>query len=105
MKLSYLCMTGYDGPAPGIEVWPASPEYCDSDVAQNSYARYLHMVETAEKLGFDWVSVSEHHYAPYQMTPNPMIRSEEHTSELQSLMRISYAVFCFKKNKTHTTNA
>src|SRR3546814_9423145 len=25
-------------------------------------------------------------------------RSEEHTSELQSLMRISYAVFCFKKN-------
>src|SRR3546814_3742084 len=44
-----------------------------SDVAQNSYARYLHMVETAEKLGFDWVSVSEHHYAPYQMTPNPMI--------------------------------
>src|SRR3546814_4537282 len=30
-------------------------------------------------------------------------RSEEHTSELQSLMRISYAVFCFKKKtKTHT---
>src|SRR3546814_5896793 len=30
-------------------------------------------------------------------------RSEEHTSELQSLMRISYAVFCLKK-KTHTIN-
>src|SRR3546814_4349632 len=30
-------------------------------------------------------------------------RSEEHTSELQSLMRISYAVFCLKKNKTNTT--
>src|SRR3546814_5984575 len=30
-------------------------------------------------------------------------RSEEHTSELQSLMRISYAVFCLKK-KTYTTN-
>src|SRR3546814_3626686 len=31
-------------------------------------------------------------------------RSEEHTSELQSLMRISYAVFCLKKNKeTYTT--
>src|SRR3546814_8699818 len=33
-------------------------------------------------------------------------RSEEHTSELQSLMRISYAVFCLKKKKTlykHTT--
>src|SRR3546814_6457176 len=33
-------------------------------------------------------------------------RSEEHTSELQSLMRISYAVFCLKKKKTthHNTN-
>src|SRR3546814_6023628 len=29
-------------------------------------------------------------------------RSEEHTSELQSLMRISYAVFCLKKKITHT---
>src|SRR3546814_10576724 len=28
-------------------------------------------------------------------------RSEEHTSELQSLMRISYAVFCLKKQTTH----
>src|SRR3546814_2324678 len=31
-------------------------------------------------------------------------RSEEHTSELQSLMRISYAVFCLKKQKTTTTH-
>src|SRR3546814_2933578 len=31
------------------------------------------------------------------------LRSEEHTSELQSLMRISYAVFCLKKKKTHNT--
>jgi alkanesulfonate monooxygenase SsuD/methylene tetrahydromethanopterin reductase-like flavin-dependent oxidoreductase (luciferase family) len=73
MKVSYLCMTGYDGPAPGIEIWPASPEFCKPSVSQASYARYLDMVEAAEDLGFDWVSVSEHHYAPYQMTPNPMI--------------------------------
>src|SRR3546814_6846655 len=31
-------------------------------------------------------------------------RSEEHTSELQSLMRISYAVFCLKKKKKNKTN-
>src|SRR3546814_5978120 len=31
-------------------------------------------------------------------------RSEEHTSELQSLMRISYAVFCLKKKKKHKHN-
>src|SRR3546814_4630656 len=33
--------------------------------------------------------------------PVHQLRSEEHTSELQSLMRISYAVFCLKKNRTN----
>src|SRR3546814_3861454 len=33
-----------------------------------------------------------------------VMRSEEHTSELQSLMRISYAVFCLKKKTTHSEN-
>src|SRR3546814_1125584 len=33
------------------------------------------------------------------------VRSEEHTSELQSLMRISYAVFCLKKTLTDNTYA
>src|SRR3546814_2216355 len=33
----------------------------------------------------------------------PVLRSEEHTSELQSLMRISYAVFCLKKKNPHKT--
>src|SRR3546814_10376623 len=39
-------------------------------------------------------------------TLDPMVvfRSEEHTSELQSLMRISYAVFCLKKKKKNHTN-
>src|SRR3546814_1753745 len=47
---------------------------------------------------------------PYRDTANPTVaawwdaykakRSEEHTSELQSLMRISYAVFCLKKKKS-----
>src|SRR3546814_5261354 len=35
---------------------------------------------------------------PWQF-PGPIARSEEHTSELQSLMPISYAVFCWKKKK------
>src|SRR3546814_4723618 len=34
---------------------------------------------------------------------SPTLRSEEHTSELHSLMRISYAVFCLKKKKKNMT--
>src|SRR3546814_7588965 len=46
--------------------------------------------------------------APSRATTSPpktfsIRRSEEHTSELQSLMRISYAVFCLKKKKTHNS--
>src|SRR3546814_9632678 len=49
------------------------------------------------------------HYAvrstPERWAPWECARSEEHTSELQSLMRISYAVFCLKKkNKQHKEN-
>src|SRR3546814_10443057 len=50
----------------------------------------------AEVVGF-------HGHTLYLM-PQSDIRLEEHTSELQSLMRISYAVFCLKKkNKKHNT--
>src|SRR3546814_2569077 len=52
---------------------------------------------------------SEHRGGIMPVSSTPAVRSEEHTSELQSLMRISYAVFCLKKKKiqtrtTHTTS-
>src|SRR3546814_8574409 len=40
-----------------------------------------------------------------QRLPRDQRRSEEHTSELQSLMRISYAVFCLKKKKKNRTDS
>src|SRR3546814_6163422 len=43
-------------------------------------------------------------YPTTSPAPKAHYRSEEHTSELQSLMRISYAVFCLTKQKTHTTS-
>src|SRR3546814_8162379 len=42
--------------------------------------------------------------SPNLETANEVFRSEEHTSELQSLMRISYAVFCLKKKKQTSNN-
>src|SRR3546814_5006697 len=54
----------------------------------------LHYQDVADRLpeGMDAV-------AWQAIRPNIATRSEEHTSELQSLMRISYAVFCLKKKK------
>src|SRR3546814_4987382 len=45
-----------------------------------------------------------HGAAPYPCAIAAKARSEEHTSELQSLMRISYAVFCLKKKNQKTNN-
>src|SRR3546814_1863800 len=47
----------------------------------------------------NWLS-----YTMRDMIRVAQFRSEEHTSELQSLMRISYAVFCLKKKKTKLNN-
>src|SRR3546814_3389938 len=46
-----------------------------------------------------WTPITDEKKGKYAL----IIRSEEHTSELQSLMRISYAVFCLKQKKNHTT--
>src|SRR3546814_2401609 len=50
------------------------------------------------------VRLAEHGLPPARAHPGPGVRSEEHTSELQSLMRISYAVFCLKKKKKTINN-
>src|SRR3546814_140113 len=42
--------------------------------------------------------------SPAERTLRARLRSEEHTSELQSLMRISYAFFCLKKKKQHSVS-
>src|SRR3546814_2108750 len=53
------------------------------------------LVRCLGPLGFNQVQFRE------RVLCNGALRSEEHTSELQSLMRISYAVFCLKKKNTY----
>src|SRR3546814_8885535 len=79
-------------------------------------APYLHAIDLArgreeedggmrrgdEQLGDDILVLRRHAGASWAWRRR-RIRSEEHTSELQSLMRISYAVFCLKKKKQTTT--
>src|SRR3546814_5516484 len=60
---------------------PINPEFASLNLAQ-----------AVILLAYEW---SKH--APSEAEGGVALRSEEHTSELQSLMRISYAVFCLKK--------
>jgi alkanesulfonate monooxygenase SsuD/methylene tetrahydromethanopterin reductase-like flavin-dependent oxidoreductase (luciferase family) len=68
MKASFLCGAHYAGASahrPGV-----SPDACDPHVAQESFERWLGFAATADELGFDWVSVSEHHYSPLILVPS-----------------------------------
>src|SRR3546814_4998803 len=51
------------------------------------------------------VHTTDHRRQGLRRTRVRVVRSEEHTSELQSLMRLSYAVFCLKKQKKHTIHS
>src|SRR3546814_2995472 len=74
--------------AAGVLFLPVSAGAQPADAAPTQGTAYLNrqMTALAERHGADG----------WRVTP----RSEEHTSELQSLMRISYAVFCLKKKIT-----
>src|SRR3546814_10299418 len=57
-------------------------------------------IEVAKKSGNKMILLGEAEVERWKAAAAPLVeRSEEHTSELQSLMRISYAVFCLKKKK------
>src|SRR3546814_2279448 len=69
----------------------------DTSVAKDVFVPDHLMVMMDKPFGY--VEPGKKHYgAPSDRVPVvPVVRSEAHTSELQSLLRISYAVFCLKK--------
>src|SRR3546814_3835031 len=76
-----------------------------SDVSGGSGRRHSHVATTAMQ-AMPVAAIHRRGAVSSMITPQAAmasvaIRSEEHTSELQSLMRISYAVFCLKKKKSN----
>ena len=72
MKISLFCNCRYLGPTSG-EGWPVPAADFSPELAQASYETTLNQAEIADQLGWDWVSVAEHHFAPFSISPNPMV--------------------------------
>ena len=53
--------------------WPASARTYSAEVAGRSMEMALEQYELADQLGYDWVTLAEHHFAPLSLTPNPMV--------------------------------
>jgi len=74
MKVSYLCANPYIDPAVFARAsFPYPPGLYDPVVGAKSVEAAFANAGLADELGFDWVSVSEHHYAPAIMTPNAQV--------------------------------
>ena len=72
MKAAIFNRVPYLGSAPR-DVWPAPGAEFASDQAMQSFEESLEQFQLADEVGFDWVTVAEHHYAPFSLTPNPMV--------------------------------
>ncbi|MFQ6029970.1 MAG: LLM class flavin-dependent oxidoreductase, partial [Dehalococcoidia bacterium] len=73
MKASYFGSMGYSERHKFPANWPVPPSYHDPKIAMQSYQEGLEECQFAEELGFDWISLSEHHYSGNRTTPNPAL--------------------------------
>src|SRR3546814_2543375 len=88
-----LCLAACNRDAPPTDAVP-TPDAAPAPWANDPSA--LRIETDVRKLADDAMEGRETGTRGYRMA-SAYVRSEEHTSELQSLMRISYAVFCLKK--------
>ena len=73
MKISYF-ETGRYVPPPDLpREWPVPSGACDLDTVSAALRGMEDRARIVEELGFDWVSLSEHHYSPRILTPSPAV--------------------------------
>jgi alkanesulfonate monooxygenase SsuD/methylene tetrahydromethanopterin reductase-like flavin-dependent oxidoreductase (luciferase family) len=73
MKVSYFETGRYVAPPDLPREWPVPPASYDPDTGAEALRDMVERVKFVEALGFDWVSVSEHHYSPRILTPSPVV--------------------------------
>jgi alkanesulfonate monooxygenase SsuD/methylene tetrahydromethanopterin reductase-like flavin-dependent oxidoreductase (luciferase family) len=72
MKAGFFNTVAYAGPWTN-NAWPTPPVLCDREAGSRTMRQAMDQTLLADELGFDWISVSEHHYSPRILTPSPMI--------------------------------
>lgn len=73
VKVSYFETGHYLAPRQLPAEWPVPPHTYDCEAGAAAYRGMAERVKLVEALGFDWVSVAEHHYSPQRLTPAPIV--------------------------------
>jgi alkanesulfonate monooxygenase SsuD/methylene tetrahydromethanopterin reductase-like flavin-dependent oxidoreductase (luciferase family) len=73
MKVSFFETVRYPVPSTLPSEWPVPSGAYDREAGAQAYRGMIERLQYVEELGFDWVSVSEHHYSPRILTPAPIV--------------------------------
>jgi len=72
MKAALFSPCTYLGPA-APAAWPTPTTVYAPEIAERTFRAAIDQCRLAEEVGFDWVTVAEHHFTPFCITPNPMV--------------------------------
>jgi alkanesulfonate monooxygenase SsuD/methylene tetrahydromethanopterin reductase-like flavin-dependent oxidoreductase (luciferase family) len=85
MKVSFFETARYLPPQTLPSEWPVPSGVYDRDAGAQAFQRMIERLEYVEELGFDWVSVSEHHYSPRILTPAPIVSASFIAARLKKI--------------------
>lgn len=85
MKVSFFETARYRAPNALPPEWPVASGAYDRDAGAEAYRSMIERLEYVEELGFDWVSVSEHHYSPRILTPSPIVAAAYIAARLRKI--------------------
>jgi alkanesulfonate monooxygenase SsuD/methylene tetrahydromethanopterin reductase-like flavin-dependent oxidoreductase (luciferase family) len=88
VKVSYFETAHYRPQRQLPAEWPVPPDAYDRESGEQSYRGMVERVQYVEELGFDWVSVAEHHYSPHRLTPAPIV-SAAHLAAYSQKIKIA----------------
>ena len=85
MKVSFFETGRYAVPPDVPREWPVPSGAYDPATGARAYRGMVERLRTVEELGFDWISVSEHHYSPRILTPSPIVSAAYLATHLRTM--------------------
>ena len=85
MKVSFFETVRYLPPQALPAEWPVPSGAYDPEAGARAYRGMIERLAYVEELGFDWVSVSEHHYSPRILSPSPIVSAAFIAAQLRKL--------------------
>lgn len=85
MKVSFFETVRYLPPQALPPEWPVPAGAYDPEAGARAYRGMIERLAYVEELGFDWVSVSEHHYSPRILSPSPIVSAAFIAAQLRKL--------------------